>query len=525
VKFSLIAALAGVGSIAGFALADDFRVLPYVQNPSTDAMTVRWLSESSAPGTLSLTGPGGPINLVSTPVQPASLAYNIFSTEVGGPHPALPFLHSVRVTGLNAGDSYNYQVTQNGALFNSTFRTAPAANRAVRFIAIGDPETEPESTNARVAWAVPSGVTRPALYGNGNYVEDQTVGLRENLKIIDSRNPDFLSIAGDLVESGGEQRDWDEFWRHFSGSRGTLASRVPIVAALGNHDNFGGPGALGEYTTAASNFAADKFLTYFDSPSNGASNPKHNHRYYRQDYGKVTMITLESTNGGVQGSANDTNHLITTSNAPDYVVGSEQYNWASAQLSDAKAKGQVVFVQFHHAPYSVGPHGWPAGAGDNQSGVPMRLYSPLFEQNGVAAVISGHDEMYEHSIVNGIHYFDTGSAGDGLRGPVAGLTNPFQVFLAHTGSPEVWSGNQLLSGGKHYGHIEVNVTPLPDGRWQVELLPVYVFPQMNAQGTVTGWERRVYNDVVSFVVPEPASGLLLAPLLALRRRATLVKAP
>jgi len=518
VKNLFIAALAGLGCATLASHADDFRVLPYLQNPATDAMTVRWLSESSAPGTFSMTGPGGTIALVSTPVQATTLAYNTFGTEVGGPHPALPYLHSVRVTGLNANNQYNYSVSQNGALFNSTLRTAPDANRAVRFMVIGDSETEPESTGTRVAWSVPAGVTRPALYSNGNYVADQTVGLRQNLSVIAARNPDFIAIAGDLVESGGEQRDWDEFWKHFSGSYSTFASRVPIVASLGNHDNYGGPGTLGGYATAPSNFASDKFLTYFESPSNGAANPKHQGRYYRQDYGKVTMITLDSSNGGTQGTANDTNHLITASNAPDYVVGSEQYNWAATQLADAKSKGQVVFVQFHHTPYSVGPHGWPAGGGDNQSGVPMRLYSPLFEQNGVAAVVTGHDEMYEHSIVNGIHYFDTGSAGDGLRGPVAGLTNPNQVFLAHTGSPEVWNGNQLVSGGKHYGHLEVNVTPLPTGQWQVEMLPVYVFPLMDAQGTITGWERRIYNDVVTMVVPEPASAMLLAPLLLIRRR-------
>lgn len=483
-------------------------------------MTIRWLSDSNVAGTFTMTGPGGPIELVSNPSQATTLGYNPFGVEPGGPHPALPYLHTVRVTGLNPGGSYNYSVNQNGSIFNSTLQTSPAADQAVRFMVFADSETEPESTGLRSDWALPTGVTRPAMYNDGKYVVDQTIGLQQNLAVMGSRNPNFIAVAGDLVESGGEQRDWDEFWNHFAGDYGSLAGRVPLIAAPGNHENFGGPGALGGYSTAPSNFASDKFITYFEAQPNGATNPKHNTRYHRLDYGKVTLITLDSGNGGTQGTANDTNHLLNASNVPDYAPGSEQYNWTVAQLADAKADGQIVFVQFHHVPYSVGPHGWPAGAGDNQSGVPMRLYSELFEDNDVAAVINGHDEMYEHSIVNGVHYIDTGSAGDGLRGPVAGLTNPYQVFLAHDDAPEVWSGNQLVSGGKHYGHMEVNVTPLPNGQWQVELLPVYVFPLMNAAGQITGWERRVYDDITSFtVVPEPSAGMLIpGALLAWRRR-------
>jgi hypothetical protein len=132
------------------------------------------------------------------------------------------------------------------------------------------------------------------------------------------------------------------------------------------------------------------------------------------------------------------------------------------------------------------------------------VLSPLFEEYGVAAVFCGHDEIYEHSLVNGVHYFDVGIGGDGLRGPYNGEdgssglpgTNPYQVFLAHLDAPEVWDGKRLVSGGKHYGHMEVNVTADADGSWKAEFTPAYVFPLMNASGKVTGWERRTYDDEV-----------------------------
>jgi hypothetical protein len=78
---------------------------------------------------------------------------------------------------------------------------------------------------------------------------------------------------------------------------------------------------------------------------------------------------------------------------------------------------------------------------------------------------------------------------------VPGAENPFRKFLAHVNSPEVWQGRRLVSGGKHYGHLEVTVSPSADG-WEAVLTPVYVFPLMNDEGTVTGWERRTHDDVI-----------------------------
>ena len=144
-----------------------------------------------------------------------------------------------------------------------------------------------------------------------------------------------------------------------------------------------------------------------------------------------------------------------------------------------------------------------------QSGVPMRVLTSLFKKYGVDAVFAGHDEMYEHSLVDGVRFFDIGIGGDGLRGPYMGedgkfelpSNNAYQLFLAHLDAPEIWSGNQLTDGGKHYGHLEVNVT-FEDGEWRAELTPVYVFPMMDESGEVIRdssgrplFERRIYDDV------------------------------
>lgn len=493
-----------LSSVAG---AQAFRVLPYVQNPGTDAMTVRWLSNAEAPGTLIIQTPDGPRSFDSKPEKVNTLAYN--RTEPGGPHPALPFLHSVRATGLTAGTRYKYTVRQGDETKSGDFRTAPGPDQPIRFVAYSDPETEPESsTSPPVDWPVYKSSNRPADIKT--YIADQTTGYRENLKVIASREPDFILIAGDLVETGGEQRDWDEFWRHNAGTYGSVASRIPILPSLGNHENYAG--AAGGYTAEGADFSTAKYLTYFDMPPNGATDPQQSKRYYRIDYGPITLITLDSSDGLPDKTVSDTNHNLFGSHAPDFNPGSEQYVWFEKQLADAQKRSRFTFVQFHHTAYGSGPHSIPFGQPtfSGQSGIAMRVLEPLLFRYGVDAVISGHDEMLERSMKRGmetlpdgttrphsIHFYDVGIGGDGLRGPSVGFDNPYRQFLAHDDLPEVWKGRQLISGGKHYGHLEVNVAPNAQGVWQAELVPVQVFPLMDETGKVTGWERRELSDKVT----------------------------
>ena len=494
-----------------------FHVTPYLQNPAKDAMTLIWFSKENRAGQLTVwknedAGPGEGVVFESSPVRAAALAY----------HPAercevtdcselpLPYLQQVRVQDLEPDNLYRYRVTQGKEQADGSFSTPDDGEKPLRFIVYGDSETEPESTGKHALWSNAEAPDRVR-----KYPLDQTTGYAQNLKVIQQRQPAFVAIAGDLVQSGGEQRDWDEFWLH----NAQLAASTVLLPSLGNHDYFGGPRELGKYATADSERAVRKYQTYFDLPSNDANDVTHSERYYSLQYGAVTLIVLDVINGLEDRSDMDTNWGLLGEGeggfAPDWQPGSKQYDWLLAELKKAQENGRFTFVMFHHSPYTSGVHGRPPGerkaGGDGLSAQPLQTLTPLLIRHGVDAVFGGHDEMYEHSLLSGtevssdgverahdIHFYDIGIGGDGLRGPVKDVTNPYRTFLAHSDAPEIYGEDGVLrDGGKHYGHLEVNVEQNSDGIWQVRMDPVYVFPVLATDGRVVGYERRVYADTVT----------------------------
>ena len=289
--------------LGGAAPAADFVVKPYLQHPDLAGISIYWFSRDEAPGTVQVEGGGASTSDV-VPAEALMYHPDEWSGLPEADRGASLFRHRVRIQGLEAGKEYGYTVKQGEATFESRFRTVPSDARPIRFIVYGDCETEPESTGEFARWSEPGGDRER------KYVADQTVGYTENLRIIEARKPDFIAIAGDLVESGGEQRDWDEFWRHNAGALGDLAGHVPLYPAIGNHDIYGGPGDFGGYGDEASRRALDKYKTYFEVPDNGAANTENRERYYRVDYGPITLITLDSSNGLPNNTNNDTNFFF-----------------------------------------------------------------------------------------------------------------------------------------------------------------------------------------------------------------------
>ncbi len=557
------------------AAEDAFRVNPYLQNPTSTSMTLTWFSTEDEPGQLLLEGPGHPgTRLTSTPQPQPLLDYTELERQqqIAGLAPGSwlqeggNVKHVLQLQDLEPGQTYRYRVDQGGDSRAAEFTTAPDRKDwdHIRFMAMSDSETEPLGRVQRREWAPGLGSEqRPSAEAGGEW--DQTFGTttlsgtrvlrypltedegyRHNLATLHSQDPDFVMYPGDLVQGGGYQPGWDEFFRHNAGETGSGLSSTPVLPALGNWESFGalngGYGSPEDRSAVVRSRA--KYHAYFDAPPNGT--PAHTDSYYRLDYGPVTVITLDANNGEpdavpadtpaaekatgreYRGPGTDTQSNFTRAeyeaaggtDLADLNPGSVQYEWAERQLRSARRQGQVVVVQFHHNAFSSGEHGLPMYHADTsgQGGTPMRQYHPMFEEYGVSAVLSGHSEMFERSFVDtdgdgvGVHYYDVGVAGDGLRGERReGPTladpllryNEFRQWTADQDEREVWAEvdgvRRLVSGGKHYGHLQVDLTRQPRGRARatMTLTPVHVFPVLDAAGTLLRTERRVYGDVVT----------------------------
>ena len=531
---------------------NEFRVTPYVQHPATNAITLKFLTTTNTAATISWwpqDNAGAAQSATVSPRHAEELQYY-------GDHHTLQYLpemtpwqYRYRIEGLQPDTVYEYKVElTGGASYAKHFRTAPAANRPIRFVCYSDCETEPGSNGSAVTWdnfiqdqdANPSATSR-------KYFVDQTVGYASNICTMVSRQPDFFVIAGDLAQTGSCQTHWDEFWRHNAGALNDPAGSIPILAALGNHEyssytaNAGGSVQPGEQ-------GALKFLSYFEFEPNGAAvDADQQQRFHRVDYGPVALIFIDPNNGpdneppaGTPWSwgweyahphERDTNaqlyeHRIDggvdkSSRVPQFQEGSAQYQWLEEQLADAQTNKLFTFLVCHQCPFSAGYHGRASGElgrgveDENLSGVPTRCLTNLVFKYGVDGWICGHDEMYEHSQVQGeetlpdgtkrpmtLNVWDVGIGGDGLRGcRITTEPNPYEVFRAHKDAPEVydngdWQTGTLVSGGKHYGHLEVNVDQNEEGQWTATLTPVYNFVSKNAQTGALTFERRTYPDEV-----------------------------
>jgi len=150
------------------AAQDDFRVYPYLQNPSPDGITVIWFSNFNISGQLSYREEGktGSSVVTTVPQQVPYLAYSQWENDrfFGGSAPSSPFRHRVRLENLWSHTEYEYTVNQGNSTFTSTFSTAPAGNASIRVIFYADSETEPESVNNFTDWPDPSnGSPRPYI--------------------------------------------------------------------------------------------------------------------------------------------------------------------------------------------------------------------------------------------------------------------------------------------------------------------------------------------------------------------------
>jgi len=189
--------------------------------------------------------------------------------------------------------------------------------------------------------------------------------------ILDDGPPDLYFITGDLVASGELESDWDTF---FPVEADLLANTI-FCPVYGNHEN-------GEI------FKPSLYGKYFSAGNM-------NQFWYAFSYGNAHFIVI-NTEVGIPGS---------------------QAAFVESELAGARADPDIDFIfAFFHQP------GVTTSSSHSPNYSVLSVLMDLFEAYNVDAVFTGHNHVYEHGIVNGVHHIVTGGGGAGLNGLIEPYT-------------------------------------------------------------------------------------------------------
>jgi hypothetical protein len=191
-----------------------------------------------------------------------------------------------------------------------------------------------------------------------------------------------LVIVGDLVYSAGSTRQWD----HLDDIVAPFAERMPVLAAVGNHDY---PCFLIAFCrkSVVSRGLRDRF------PWLSAGVP------YAVPAGDLLLLFLDS-----EGSLET------------------QAQWLEDRLGDAAGNYAAALVFFHRPAFSNTID--QRAEGDPES---QRYVVPVLTAASLPVVVfSGHIHGYEDIVRDGVRYITT-AGGGGPRGPLAN-ERPFDVY-------------------------------------------------------------------------------------------------
>jgi len=252
------------------------------------------------------------------------------------------------VISTTTNNTYVHKVYLNGLDDNSTYyyRARQNASTSSGYNFVTAPASQ---VDFRFVWI--------GDYRTGTAVHDQICQL------IPQYNPRFYLNGGDVANTGSYNDFKNEFFRQ---GELNLLSKYPFFLATGNHESW-----------STNTKAFTKGITVQSGTED----------YYSFDYGNM--------------------HVLVLNNLVSYSVGSNQYNFAMADLGSTNKTWKIVIS--HYPGYCSGGHGEDAGM--------KTLSTNIFVPKGVDMVISGHSHFYQHNRVSGIEHMVLGGGGAPLYNP------------------------------------------------------------------------------------------------------------
>ncbi len=275
----------------------DFYIAPHIQNITKDGATIIWETPDASQETIEY-GPVGALDAKASDTESRKI-------------------HRVRMTGLEPGKKYAYRVKAGDAVHESTFITAPAEEREVVFVVIGD------SRRWEDTW--------------------EKTGMREHVM---QWKPEFFLNMGDLVRDGHQYEQWPEHFGRFA----DISDSLWIVTARGNHEG-----------SQKRDTERDWFAQYHDMPGEGEP-------YASFDWGNChfTLASYEDIGGKdawkktgdwLDQHLDNVNKtwVITTQHYPVYCTGYDSVDQSRKELGENPA-GFAEVLDKHNVDLNISGH-------------------------------------------------------------------------------------------------------------------------------------------------------------------------
>lgn len=240
------------------------------------------------------------------------------------------YYHQIELSGLLPDTTYRYRVGSNGDWSQEyTFKTAPNDQcTPFAFVQLGDARSQDDRG--------------PSLNWSSIHSEAMAVGAQ------------FFLNGGDLVKEGTEIEQWAT-WLADSDAVNPL---IPMMPALGNHDDGPGDGNAANYNRI------------FTLPTNTVTGTED---YYYFVYNNLVVFSLS------------------TQTFEDWAA---QMAWMTNVAAMHPNKWKVAY--FHHPVYTTQTRalGIEVGHEPNEKGQ-NPFYAPAFDQAGIDIVFQSHNHIYE----------------------------------------------------------------------------------------------------------------------------------
>ena len=175
----------------------------------------------------------------------------------------------------------------------------------------------------------------------------------------------FAALAGDLVDRGSSETQWNKFFSYGAG----FLSRLTVAPAIGNHETDNGPGS---------------FDKHFNFPKNDYGLPDY---VYSFDIGNARFMVLSTEKTFAEFASGDEN---IRRQAALFIAS--QIDWLKDRVLTDPKKWNIVM--FHKGIYSGGRY-----AGTNETLSYRNMLAPVFDELSIDAVLQGHNHTFDRAFL------------------------------------------------------------------------------------------------------------------------------